>query len=184
MNDILKAIAERNSCRDFADTPLTEEQLSTLVDAALAAPSARNLQPWHVIVITDKALIDEMDADGMKVLAAQEDKSSFEQFTARGGKLFYNAPCMFVVVSDGSTYAAIDSGILCQNVVLAAHSLGLGSVICGMARIPLGSSRGAEFKKRLRFPDGYDYTMAVLVGTANSGKEPHEHDMGKITYIK
>ena len=184
MNDSLKNIAERYSCRDFSDAPLSEEQLGAIVDAALAAPSAVNRQPWQVIVITDKALIDELDAEGMSILAAEEDQSGYERVMSRGGKIFYNAPCMFLIASDGSKWGMLDCGILCENVALAAHSLGLGNVICGMAAIPLSGSRGDEFKKRLRFPEGFEFGIAVLIGTANSGKEPHEHDPSKVTYIK
>jgi len=184
MNETLKTIAERYSCRDFADTPLTDEQIKAIVDAALAAPSAMNRQPWHVIMVTDKALVDEIDNEGMSTLAAAEDKSAYERILSRGGKLFYNAPCMVMIASDGSHYAPMDCGIVSENVALAAHALGLGSVICGMAGIPLSGPRGDEFKERMQFPDGYSFGIAVLIGIANSGKEPHEHDMGKVTYIR
>ena len=184
MNETLKTIMERHSCRDFTDTPLTDVQIKTIAEAATASPSARNRQPWHVIIVTDKALIDELDAEAMNILAAAEDKSAYERFKSRGGKMFYNAPSMMMVASDGSEWAAMDCGILSQNVALAAHSLGLGSVICGMARIPLAGPRGDEWKKRLRFPDGYGFGIAVSVGTAKSGKTPHELDMGKVTFIQ
>ncbi|MCL2810680.1 MAG: nitroreductase family protein [Clostridia bacterium] len=183
MNETLKTIAERYSCRDFADTPLTAAQIQAITQAALAAPSALNRQPWHVIVIEDKTFIDEMDADSMGILAAAEDQTGYERIMSRGGKLFYNAPCMILVASDGSDYAAMDCGILSQNVALAAHSLGLGNVICGMARIPLAGPRGGEFKKRMQFPAGYEFGIAVLLGTAQSKKAPHERDMDKITRI-
>ena len=184
MNETLKCIAERYSCRDFDGTPLTDAQVQALVEAALAAPSAMNRQPWHVIMITDKALIDEFDAAGMEVLAAQEDKSGYNRIMSRGGKIYYNAPCMVMVASDGSEFGPMDCGILSENVSLAAHSLGLGSVICGMARIPLGGPRGEEFMRRMKFPEGYVFGISILVGAANSGKAPHELDMGKVTYIK
>jgi len=183
MNETLRCIAERYTCRDFAETPPTEAQIAAIADAAAAAPSAMNRQPWHVIVVTDRALIEELDAEGMRILAAAEDKTGYERMMARGGKIFYNAPCMFMVASDGSNYAAMDCGILSQNVALAAHSLGLGSVICGMAGIPLSGPRGDGFKKRLRFPDGYGFGIAILVGTAKSGKAPHALDAGKITRL-
>ncbi len=183
MNETLKTIAERYSCRDFSSAPLTDEQVKAIVDAALASPSAVNRQPWHVIMVTDKALIDEFNDEGMNVLAAAEDKSGYERIKQRGGKIFYNAPCMLVAASDGSAYSLMDCGILSENVALAAHSLGLGSVICGMAGIPLNGPNGEEWKKRLQFPEGYGFGIAVLIGTANSGKEPHEHDEGKVTYI-
>jgi len=184
MNETLKTIAERYSCRNFTGAPLSEAQINTLVDAALAAPSAMNLQPWHVIVVTDKALIDEMDDVAMSVLAAEEDKSVYERIKSRGGKVFYNAPCMVMIASDGSDHGLMDCGILSQNVALAAHSLGLGNVICGMARIPLNGPQGEEFKRRMQFPEGYGFGMSVLVGTAKSGKAPHELDMNKVTYIR
>lgn len=184
MNETLKAIAERYSCRDFAATPLTEAQIKSLVNAALAAPSAMNRQPWQVIVITDKTLIEQLDDTSMNILAAAEDKSGYERIKERGGKVFYNAPCMFLIASDGSPYAAMDSGILSQNIALAAHALGLGSVICGMAGIPFKSPQGGELKKRLAFYEGYDFCIAVLVGNALSGKEPHELDYDKVSYVR
>ena len=184
MNETLKIITERYSCRDFTGEALKDAEVNALVEAALAAPSGMNRQPWHVIIVNDKSLIDELDVEAMRILAAAEDKSGYERIKSRGGKVYYNAPCMVLVTSDSSDFAALDCGILSENVALAAASLGLGSVICGMAGIPLsGGPREEEFKKRLKFPDGYRFGIAVLVGAAKSGKEPHELDRGKVTYI-
>jgi nitroreductase len=184
MNETLKTIAERYSCRDFADTPLTDEQIKAIIDAALASPSGVNRQPWHIIVITDKALIEELDTETMTILENSEDKTMYERIKSRGGKVFYNAPCMVMVASDNSKYATLDCGILSQNVALAAHSLGLGSVICAMAGIPLDGLREDELKKRMNFPENYDFGIAVLLGTAKTGKAPHELDYNKVSYIK
>jgi nitroreductase len=180
MNETLKTIAGRYSCRDFADTPLTGEQVKALAEAALASPSANNSQPWHVIVITDKTLIDELDAEGMRILAAG-DKAGYDRIMSRGGKILYNAPCMIIAATANS--AGMDCGILSQNVALAAHSMGLGNVICGMAGIPFSGPKGDDLKKRLKFPDGYGFCIAVLAGTAKTAKEPHELDMTKVTFI-
>ena len=185
MNETLRNIAERYSCRDFAKTPLTDGQIEAITNAALAAPSAMNIQPWHLIIIKDKALIDELDADGMGILAAQEDKAAYERFMGRGGKLFYNAPFMMLILSDGSKWGTLDSGILCQNVVLAAQSLGLASCIVGMAGIPLDGPRKEEYAKRLGFPEGYGFSVGVIIGSlgANGKKDPHELDRNKATTV-
>jgi len=182
MNPVMQAIRDRYSCRDFSPSPLTEEQVKTLAEAALAAPSAVNRQPWHIIVITDKALIDEFDADAMGIIKAQNHEH-YQRMAERGGKIFYNAPCLVVIAKDGTDYATLDCGIATQNVALAAHSMGLGNVICGMARIPFGGPRAQEWTKRLQIPDGYEFGMSVCVGTAQSGKEPHELDFAKLSYI-
>ena len=184
MNETLKNIANRYTCRDFNDTPLTEAQTEELVKAALAAPSAMNLQPWHVIIVTDKALVDELDAEGMDILSKNEDQSMYERMMSRGGKLFYNAPCLVIILSDGSKWGTLDCGILCQNVVIAAESMGLGTCIVGMAGLPLNGPKADEYKKRLNFPEGHTFAIGILVGEINSGKEPHELDRSKVSYIK
>jgi nitroreductase len=181
MNEVLKAIHERNSCRDFLPEPLEAAQIEALVNAALAAPSAMNLQPWHIIAVTDKALIEEMDAETMEHV--KRDPEWLKRMMERGGKVFYNAPCMIFIAKDNSAYAALDSGIVSQNITLAAHSLGLGSVICGMARYPLEGENGAAFLSRLKFPEGYSFGMSVCVGKIKSGKTPHDLDKNKVTYV-
>jgi len=183
MNETLKTIAERYSCRDFDSEPVTEEQVKAIVKAALAAPSASNRQPWHVIAITDKGIVDELDTEAMGILAAAEDKAAYERMMSRGGKVFYNAPCMILIASDGSSFASMDCGILCQNVCLAAHSLGLGNIIVGMAGVPLNGPNGDAIKKRLQFPEGHTFGIGVLIGKAKTAKEPHELNMEKVTYI-
>lgn len=183
MNETLKTIMERYSCRDYDGAPLTGGQIQAIADAALAAPSAVNRQPWHVIIITDKSLIDELDEDCMSILAAAEDKTAFERMMSRGGKVYYNAPCLVLVASDGSSYASMDCGILSQNVALAAHSLGLASVICGMAGMPLSGPRREAWRKRMQIPEGYQFGIGVLVGAAKSGQKPHDLNRAKVTYV-
>ena len=182
MNDVLKAIHERNSCRDFSPKPLDKSIIQTLADAALAAPSAMNAQPWHIVIVTDKNIIEEYDKDAMSIIEI-ENKESFDRMKERGGKIFYNAPCLIFILKNNSEWASLDCGIVTQNIALAAHSLGLGNVICGMARIPLGGKNKEDWKKRLNFPEGFEFAMSVAIGHANSGKTPHELDKTKLTFI-
>ena len=178
MNEVIKAISERYTCRDFKPEPLDSADIDALVNAALAAPSAMNLQPWHIIVVTDKDFIEEMDAAAMEYI--KHDAEWYKRFMDRGGKIFYNAPCIIFIAKDQSEAAALDCGIVSQNIALAAHSLGLGSCICGMARYALEQNN--NFIKRLNFPHGYSFGMSVCVGKINSGKAPHEIDKNKVTY--
>ena len=75
----------------------TDAELYTIAQSAVAAPSGMDRQLWRVIIVKNRELIAEMEAEGMKLLAAMPDKSTYERIMSRGGKLFYNAPCMTVV---------------------------------------------------------------------------------------
>ena len=182
MNDVLKTIAERNSCRNFSPTPISQKQIDALVKAALAAPSGMNLQPWHIIVVTDKPLLEEIDQYAMEMLKVQNE-TAYKRMMDRGGTVFYNAPCL-IIIAKAHDSANMDCGIMSQNIALAAHSLGLGNVICGIASVAFSGERGKEFAKRVQMPEGYTFGVSVCIGNAISGKEPHELDMQKVTYIK
>lgn len=181
MNETLRTIKSRYSCRKYTGEPVEQEKLEAIALAGLQAPSAMNNQPWKIIVIKDKAFIDEMDAATMDMLSkSEEQKGAYERMMSRGGKIFYNAPCMFVVAQKAGT--DLDCGIVTENIALAASSLGLGNVICGLARLVFDTEKGEDFKKII--PEGYELGMTVLVGYAvDEGGTPHEVDMDKVKYI-
>ena len=128
MNQTLRTIAQRYSCRSYDGSRTIEKsKLEAIAAAAAQSPSGMNNQPWRIVVITDKAFLDEMDAEAMKILAEAEDKGTYNRFMDRGGKLYYDAPCMFLILKrPGSD---LDCGIVTQNIALAAESLGLANVI-------------------------------------------------------
>ena len=181
MNETLNVIATRYSCRNYKSDPVEKDKLEKIALAAVHSPSAMNMQPWQINIITDKNFIEEMDAEGMKILSEAEDKSTYERFMNRGGKLYYNAPCMFLILKKPGT--DLDIGIVSENISLAAASLGLGNVICGMAAIPFNGPKSELFKIKAKFTQDWEFGMAVLVGYAEKSGSPHEPDMTKICFI-
>ena len=176
----LDVISTRYSCRSYEERLPEREKLEAIAKAAVSSPSAMNRQPWQIVVLTDKSFIDEMDAEGMKMLSEAEDKSMYQRIVDRGGKLYYGAPCMFLILKKPGT--DLDIGIVSENIALAASSLGLGNVICGMASIPLGGAKGEAFKQKAGFSEGWEFGMAVLVGYAKKAGTPHEPDMSKVRW--
>lgn len=180
MNEVLQIIQKRYSCRNFEERGVEQEKLEAIALAAVQSPSAMNQQPWEIIVIKNRELIDEMDSAVMAMLSKQDDRSMYERIMSRGGKLFYNAPSMFIVAKKDNK--DLDCGIVTENIALAASSLGLGNVICGMMRLVFQSEKSEYFKEKL-FPNGYEFGMSVLVGYAREEGIPHQIDTSKITYI-
>ncbi|MCL2099426.1 MAG: nitroreductase family protein [Oscillospiraceae bacterium] len=181
MNETLKTIAQRYSCRSYDGRMPEKSKLEAIAAAAVQSPSGMNRQPWQINVITNKAFIEEMDAEGMRILAESEDKTAYERFMNRGGKLYYNAPCMFLILKKPGT--DLDTGIVSENIALAASSLGLGNVICGMAGIAFGGPKGEDFKNRAGFTKDWEFGMSVLVGYENQPGASHEPDLSKIKFI-
>ncbi|MCL2659994.1 MAG: nitroreductase family protein [Acidobacteriaceae bacterium] len=185
MNETLRCIKERYSCRNFSEQQPTEEQLASIAQAAIQAPSGMNRQFWHVVVVTNKEIIAELEQEGLSVLRNLS-PSGYERIQSRGGKLFYNAPCLvFFAIKAAQPAGAelVDLGIIAQNTVLAATSLGMASCHCGFATMAFAGGKKEYFKKKLQFPDGYECGLAALLGFANSAGTPHEPDQSKITFI-
>ena len=181
MNEVLKVIASRYSCRDFDGRLPEKDKIEAIALAAVQAPSAMNRQPWQVVVITDKELLDDMDAEGMRVFSEAEDKGVYERMMKRGGKLFYNTPCMFLILKQSGT--DLDCGIVSENIALASSSLGLGNVICGLAAVPFTGTKSNLFKERIGISDNWEFGMAVLAGYAKTEGLPHVPDISKIRFL-
>lgn len=184
--DTIEAIHKRYSCRRFTDEAPSHEDLKAVAEAGVAAPSGMNRQLWRVIVVNNKALISDMEAEGLKNLSAYPEP--YSSIMARGGALFYNAPCM-VIIPIGKTEPhgaeLIDCGVIAGNIALAATSLGIDNLICGLSAFPFAGDRNGEFKRRLGFPDGFEIGLAVLLGyAADAGGKPHKPDYDKISYIE
>lgn len=187
MNETLEVIAKRYSCRDYREEMPSDEILWAIARAAVQAPSGMNRQAWRVIVVKDRALMKDMETEGMSYLAGMEDKSAYNRIMDRGGRLFYGAPCMIVAPIDPKQYAPalIDCGILCQNIALAATSLGVANIMCGYTGLAFASGlRAEEFGRRLGFPEGYAFGCSVLLGYANTTRPPHLPDEGKISFVE
>ena len=171
-NPILSAISERRSIRQYKPEQITEEQLQALLCAAVEAPSARNLQPWHFTVVQDANLLAEVNAEATAILG-------------REGDIFYAAPTtIFISADKSSDWGKLDSGIAVQNIALAAQSMGLGSVILGLPAAAFKGPRGEYFAGLLKFPATHGFAVAIAVGYPDGTKEAHPVEDGRISYVR
>ncbi len=108
-------IVTRTSIRDYTDKTVSDDTIEQLLKAAMAAPSARNQQPWRFIVIKDKKTLQAVS----------------ENFHTM--KMAEKAPLAIVVCGDvSSDYWVQDASAATENLLLAAHAMGLGAVWCGI----------------------------------------------------
>jgi nitroreductase len=172
-NPVLTAISDRRSIRGYKPEQITKEQLDTLLRTAQEAPSANNSQEWHFSVVQNsRAFLDEINTEASKQLGKDL------------GDIFYGAPTViFISAEADDRWARLDSGIAVQNMTLAAHSLGLGSVILGLPEYAFRGPKRADFDKFLKFPPKYSFAVAIAVGYPAATKEAHPIEPGRIDFI-
>ena len=171
-NPVLQAISERRSIRAYTSEQLSREQIDILLTAALEAPSARNDQPWHFSVVQNQALLEEIREE-----ASKNAEADF-------GYIFHKAPTViFISSSPTARWARLDSGIAVQNIALAAHALGLGSVILGLPDFAFQGAKKEYFSKILKFPKDHSFAVAIAVGCPAGTKEAHPILEGRVDFI-
>ena len=117
--DAMEAILTRRSVRKYTSQTVSDDLVKKLLEAAMAAPSAGNEQPWHFVVITDRAALDEIP--------------KFHEYS----QMLKEAPAAILVCGDETLekyqgYWVQDCSAATENLLLAAHALGLGAVWLGV----------------------------------------------------
>ncbi len=136
--ETMKAMMSRRSIRAFKNIPVTEEQIKTLLEAAMNAPSAGDGRPWHFMVTTDRAKLDAL-AD-----AVDEGNAMFKQ--AQAAVLI----CLDKSLEGFEGFGEQDCSCAAQNLQLAAHDMGLGTVWIAIINVP---PRVAGCRKVLGVPE-------------------------------
>lgn len=119
--DAIHALLTRISTRKFNQQPISDEDLHTILEAGMSGPSAVNARPWSFIIVRDKEMLNKM-ADG-NGRAAEPLRGADIGILVCGDleRAFASAP----------DYWVIDASIACQNMILAAHAMNIGSVWLG-----------------------------------------------------
>ena len=184
MNETIRSILDRRSIRAYKPDALTEEQLRVLEECALASPTGMNAQSWHFTFVTDTAIIDDVDRSVLDAFAANGDTATVERVNSRGGSVFYKAPLVvFISCENGSKWGEVDAGIAVENLAVAAHAMGLGSVIIGMCGAAFNGPEGERLEKMLHFPENHRFAIAISIGVPDTTKEAHPIHEGRLCRI-
>jgi nitroreductase len=154
--DALEAILTRRSIRKFQSKDVSDDLIQKLLEAAMSAPSAHNEQPWHFIVVRDRAILDEIP----KVHPY--------------AKMLLEAPVGIIVCGDHQLekdpqagYWVQDCAAAVQNLLLAAHALGLGACWIG---IHPRQNRKDALRDLCGLPTAVEPFAAVALGWPNEQK--------------
>ncbi|MCX5851795.1 MAG: nitroreductase family protein [Deltaproteobacteria bacterium] len=187
-----RIILRRRSIRLFRDTPVPKELIHRIIEAARYAPSAGNNIPWKFVVVTDKELNKRLERESSKILYMikwlyagrglmrkivislvsylrvndmdQRPIAALQKVKQLNGSIIWNAPVVIYILADHRAIGDpnLDTGLAAENLILAAHSLGLGTCLIGL--IPNALKYLPHLRKKLGIIYPYKCITSVCVG--------------------
>ncbi len=149
--DALECLRTRRSIRSFLADPVPEETVREIVDAGRLAATARNVQPWEFVVVTGQALRRKL-AEIMEY-----------------GKFIVDSPVCIVILCKDTKYYLEDGCAAAENMLLAAHALGLGGCWVAGDKKPYADA----VRQMVGAPEGYRLVASVALGKASPTQRPY-----------
>lgn len=159
---VLENIFNRTSVREYTDKEISNEDLELLVKAGMSAPTAGNMQPWEFIVIKNKKMLKKL--------------GNMHKFSAPAEK----ANAAIIVLADMNTYKdrpsfspfwITDTSVATQNILLAAHSMGIGAV---WLSVYPWEGRPQQIKEIIGFDENKEVLDIVVLGYPKGEQKPKD----------
>ena len=176
MNEVIQTIMSRRSIRSYKAEPVGRDTLNTILECGINAPNGQNKQSWEVRIVDNPELMAEMS----EAMGAAHGGNEFAKGCFRG------APVMVFIARDLSyDFAPYDCGLLAENIMLSAWSLGVGSVCLGSpVRMLTDNDLCKPYVDRLGFSEGYELCLCVGLGYPDETPEAKPRDMGKVAFVE
>lgn len=137
-----EALKKRYSCREYQSKPIPKDIIANLIDAGRLAPTARNVQPWEFLAVTDKAKLEKIGS------------------LAQNGYFIKDCVCCIAVLCKDTKYYLEDGCAATENILLCATDLGLGSCWVAGDKKPYCE----QIKKMLGVPKEFKLVSMIALG--------------------
>lgn len=171
MNETLKVLESRRSCRSFKPDMVKEDELKAIIKAGTYAATGMGKQSPIIIAVTDRKLRDEISEENRKIGG-----------WAEGFDPFYGAPVILIVLANKAVPTHVyDGALVIGNLMNAAESLGVASIWIHRAKEEFESDFGREILKKLGIEGDYEGIGHCALGYAAA--EPKEAAPRKENYV-
>lgn len=179
---VVNVIKARRSIRKYKPEPVRRDQMSVILDCGINAPSGMNKQPWAVRVVDNKDFLDGLtelwlQKQGEEVAAQTRAEEGFRN-------MFRNAPTVIFIAAPIGGNGNLDCGLLGENMILAAQSMGIGSCCLGGPVRFMKSEEAAPYLEKLQLPEDYELLYAIGMGYPAESPEAKPRDASKAFYIE
>lgn len=176
-NPVIETIMSRRAVRDYDDKPVEHEKLEQIVECGIYAPNGMNAQSWAIRVVENQSFIDELT----EIFKEEQPQLAQDNFKT----MFRNARTVICVATPKDNSALIEAGMLGENMILAAQSLGLKTCpLGGPAQFLKTSQRAKPYLDALNIPPEYELNYMIAIGYSDEKPEVPPRDKTKIEYIR
>lgn len=152
MSETLETIKSRRSIRKYKEDSIPEDILNKIIEAGTYAPSGMGKQSTIILAVTNKEVRDKLSKINASIMGSTNDP-------------FYGAPVVLVVLADKSIRTHVyDGSLVMENLMLAAHDLGVGSCWIHRAKETFETEEGKELLKSLGIEGEYEGIGNCILG--------------------
>lgn len=171
MNAVLENIYSRRSIRSFESQPVSREELEQIVKAAVWAPSGMNRQAWHFSVVANQEKIKEL----AEAIGNALGRDNYDMYR----------PAAIIITSNEKENHLGEQDCACamENMMLAAHSLGLGSVWINQGNMSCEDPKVRRIFTELKVPETHKVYGIAAIGYPMAEGEAKERKSGTVSYI-
>ena len=175
---VIENIMARRSIRKYKPTPVGRDTMNVILECGINAPNGQNRQSWEVRVVDNPALMDEIKE------AMAQGHPDMEPKAVKG--CFRDAPVMVFIARDPSyDFSAYDCGLLAENMMLSAWSLGVGSICLGSpVRFLTDNDACRPVLEKLGFSAGYELCLCVGFGYADEAPAAKQRNPEKVKFVE
>lgn len=169
--EFLDLIKTRRSCRSYRPQQITDEELKAVLEAGTYAPTSRGMQAPYIVAVQNEALRRKLAAMNARIMGVTSNP-------------YYDAPTYVLVFAPAEAHNPIQDGsCILENMMLAAHAIGLGSCWIHREREMFGTEEGKALMKEWGLPDGLTGIGALALGypaEAPAQPKPRKDDYYRI----
>lgn len=177
-NAVIETIMSRRSIRKYQPQAVNRDTMQIILDCGINAPNGQNRQSWEIRVVDNPEFIN-----GITEVYKKENPKAAEDPDFKN--MFRNAPTVVFIANDTSYgLSQIDCGLLGENMILSAWSMGIGSCcLGGPTRFMTSSPVAAEYLKKLDIPEGYQLLYCIAFGYPDETPAAKPRNAAKIKFI-
>ena len=177
VDPVIETIMSRRSIRKYKPEAVEREKMQTIVECGINAPNGMNKQSWEVRVVDNPEFINGLTEIFKKENPKAAERPGFQN-------MFNNAPTVVFIANDPAyDMSQIDCGLLGENMILSAWSMGIGSCCLGGPVRVMKSPAAVEYMKKLGFSEGYELLYAIAFGYPDEMPAAKPREVSKVKFV-